>query len=493
MFDQEQYRKIAKNTAVLGGAQIVQMLVTLIRTKVIAVLLGPSGMGVNTLILSAITTIQQLSSLGIFQSGVRDLSHIYSGGDAIRFAFLRKVFNRITLFSGILGLFVCFVLSPFLSEFSFGNRDYTWSFVAVSVTLLFMALQSGKTTILQATRNLRLIAKATIVGALINLVVTVPMFYYWHMDGIVPAIISGYLVFYVVNKYYEGQVAFAVVDAPTRAQIIANGKPILKLGVALMLSSLMMVTFTFLLNGFISRWGSLNDVGLFQAASAICMQSLVIINSTLASDYFPRLSAVHHDKDLLNSTMNRQTEVMLFVVTPISALLIAIAPFIIFILLSSEFETIVPLIQMMALALGFRLIWTILGFVILAKGDKRNYILYDVIIGNGSNFILNIIAYLFYGLNGLGVSYVVGSAFMVILLSVVLFKKYGVSLNRKIIVSFLIAFLITLLMYILSLVLTGISCYISLSLFVVVVVVSSMYQLNRRLGLLAAIKSKLEK
>lgn len=491
MSEQAQYRKIAKNTAVLGGSQVVQMLVTLVRTKVVAVLLGPMGMGVNALILSAVSTIQQFSSLGIFQSGVRDLSCVYSSGDAVRFARLRKIFNRLTLFSGILGLVICLVLSSLLSDFSFGNSEYTWSFVAVSITLLFMSLQSGKTTILQATHNLRLIAKATIVGAILNLVITVPMFYLWGMNGIVPAIIASYVIFYMVNKYYEGRIVFAEVDVPNRAQMIAFGKPILKLGMILMVSSLMMVTFTFLLNGFISHLGSVSDVGLFQSASAICMQSMVIINTTLASDYFPRLSAVCSDKHLLGETVNSQVEIMLFVVAPISIMLIAFAPLVISLLLSSQFITIIPLVQTMALALGFRLIWAILGLVMLAKGDKKNYLIYDVIVGNGLNFMFNIVAYYFYGLEGLGISYIVGAMLMVLLLSFVVYKQYKIFVSGKLFLLFLLMFMVILFGYISTFIFTGAYYYLSLILSVLIVICCSFYQLNKKLGIINSIKNKL--
>lgn len=492
MSEQDQYRKIAKNTAVLGGSQLVQMLVSLIRTKVIAVLLGPAGMGFNALILSAVSTIQQFSSLGIFQSGVRDLAHVYNNENAGDFARLRKVFDRLTLYSGVLGFVVCLVLSRPLSEFSFGNSDYTWSFAAASITLLFMSLQSGKTTILQATQNLRLIAKATITGAILNLVVTVPLFYLWGMDGIVPAIISSYIIFYIVNKYFESKVFFTSVAAPTKAQFADLSKPILKLGLVLMVSSLMMVTFTFLLNGFISHFGSVSDVGLFQAAVSICMQSMVIINTTLASDYFPRLSAVHTDQKLLNETVSRQAEMTLMMIVPISALLFLFAPNVVYILFSQEYAVIVPMLQIMLLSLMFRALWMVMGFVALAKGDKITFLIFDSIIGHGLSFVLNIVAFSLFQIYGLGVSYLVGSIVMVLTLGAVLKIKYNFIFQMGHILKTIILIVALGILYLCEIMLTGIPRIITTYSIVILMVCFCLFRLNKMLNLAALLNRKLK-
>ena len=65
MSQEEQYRRVAKNTVTLGGAQLVQMGVTLIRAKIVAILLGATGMGINSLMLSVISVMQQVSAVGL--------------------------------------------------------------------------------------------------------------------------------------------------------------------------------------------------------------------------------------------------------------------------------------------------------------------------------------------------------------------------------------------------------------------------------------------
>ena len=71
--DNNLYRLITKAAALFGGVQVVSILCSVIRTKVVAVLLGSVGIGVIGLYNSAIETITALTGLGIRSSSVREI------------------------------------------------------------------------------------------------------------------------------------------------------------------------------------------------------------------------------------------------------------------------------------------------------------------------------------------------------------------------------------------------------------------------------------
>ena len=56
------YKSIMKGTAIFGGTQFFAILVNLIRGKLVALFLGPEGMGISSLMMSSMNTIQQFSS-----------------------------------------------------------------------------------------------------------------------------------------------------------------------------------------------------------------------------------------------------------------------------------------------------------------------------------------------------------------------------------------------------------------------------------------------
>ena len=51
---------VLKSNMILGGAQIVQMLVTILRAKIIAIVLGSVGMGINAILQSMLLTINNI-------------------------------------------------------------------------------------------------------------------------------------------------------------------------------------------------------------------------------------------------------------------------------------------------------------------------------------------------------------------------------------------------------------------------------------------------
>ena len=67
-------RSIIKTTSLFGSVQVFQILINLIRGKLIAILLGSSGMGLNSLLVSSMTMMNNISGLGLNFSAVREIS-----------------------------------------------------------------------------------------------------------------------------------------------------------------------------------------------------------------------------------------------------------------------------------------------------------------------------------------------------------------------------------------------------------------------------------
>ena len=130
------YRSIFKATSLFGGVQVYQILIQIIKSKFVAVLLGPAGVGIMGLYQSGLQLIQQISSMGLASSAVRDVSEANGTNDIHRIAKTITVVRKLVWFTGLLGLVLVALFSPLLSKASFGNYDYTIPFIILSVTLL---------------------------------------------------------------------------------------------------------------------------------------------------------------------------------------------------------------------------------------------------------------------------------------------------------------------------------------------------------------------
>ena len=171
MFEKNQssYRSIFKATSLFGGVQVYQILIQIIKSKFVAVLLGPAGVGIMGLYQSGLQLVQQISSMGLANSAVRDVSEANGSNDIQRIAKTVTVVRKLVWITGLLGLIIVACCSPLLSKFSFGNYDYTIPFIILSVTLFLDQLSAGQRVVLQGMRRLKDLAKCTAFGATFGL------------------------------------------------------------------------------------------------------------------------------------------------------------------------------------------------------------------------------------------------------------------------------------------------------------------------------------
>jgi O-antigen/teichoic acid export membrane protein len=204
----------------------------LIRGKAVALLIGTAGMGLNGLLLSGLKLIGTITSLGIAGSAVKDISKAHSSNDQLHVRTTFQVFKRLIWFTAIFGSIATIVFSPILSKFAFGDSSKTTSFIWLSVTFIFGALSGGIYTLLRGTRQLKYLAQANILGGTVGLVVALPLFYFFGIDGVVPAIILTAFANYLVSLYFKSKVRFEPIVVSWQ-ETFQLGKPIVQLGLSL--------------------------------------------------------------------------------------------------------------------------------------------------------------------------------------------------------------------------------------------------------------------
>jgi PST family polysaccharide transporter len=69
--NQSSYSQILKSNSIFGGVQFINNVISLIRSKFLAVLLGPSGEGLRGLYNSATQLVTSFIDLGVSASAVR--------------------------------------------------------------------------------------------------------------------------------------------------------------------------------------------------------------------------------------------------------------------------------------------------------------------------------------------------------------------------------------------------------------------------------------
>lgn len=423
------YRQIMKATSLFGGVQVITIIVAIVRSKIIALLLGPAGMGIAGLLTSTTGMISALTSFGLGTSAVRDIAEAYETKNPTRISKVVTVFRRLVWGTGILGALVTFFLAPFLSEVTFGNSEYTLAFRWLSLILFFNQLTSGQLVVLQGIRKLNYLAKANVIGAVLGLLVSTPLYYYFKIKGIAPALIITAIFSFGIALFFAKKIKIDAIKV-SKQDTIKEGKGMLKLGFMLSLSSLITIGASYLIRIFISTINGVEEVGLYTAGFAIIGTYVGLVFSAMSTDYYPRLAGAANDNKKVKLLMNQQAEISVLILAPILTVFLIFINWIVIILYSTSFIGVNGMIHWAALGMYFKAISWAIAFVLLAKGASKLFFWNELIV-NVYMLLLNMLGYYLYGLDGLGISFLISYvlyAFQVFFLAK---KKYQFSFSSE--------------------------------------------------------------
>jgi len=437
-----EYRQIVKATSIFGGVQVFQIIIQVIRSKFIAILLGPKGMGIAGLLFSTTNLIGSITGFGLGTSAVKDIAAANGNQDNYHVARVITVLRRLVWITGILGSIVTLVFSRWLSRVTFGNEEYTLAFVWISVTLLFNQLTTGQVALLQGLRKLQYLAKANLAGSTLGLVFTVPLYYFFGLDGIVPGIIITSLLSLLASWYFSSKVEIQNIRVPCKDSI-ALGKSIINLGFMISLSGLTSIGAAYVVRIFIRMTGGVDQVGLYNAGFTIINTYVGMIFTAMATEYYPRLSSVAGDNTLSKKIINQQAEIVLLVLAPILLVFLVFIKWVVILLYSNSFIAINEMIYWAALGMFFKAASWSIAFILLAKGAGKLFFINELI-GNFNMLLLNMAGYHLLGLTGLGISFLCGFILYLCQVFIISRIKYDFSFGNEFIRIFSFQFFLAL-------------------------------------------------
>lgn len=448
----ELYSHVLKFTGLFGGVQGLNVLIGLVRNKFVALLLGPGGMGLVSLFNTTVQLISQATHLGISFSAVRHISEYYDAENTEKVAHYVKVVRGWCLLTALVGMLVCVVLGPFLSSATFSWGDHTLHFVLLAPAIGMIAITGGETAILKGQRKLGALALVQIVAALASLVISIPIYYFFWQAGIVPVIVLMAFVTMCATLWFSLRL-FPLQFGGTYG-ILGEGMEMVRLGVAYTLAAVIGTASEMLIRSYLNVVGDLDVLGLYNAGYMLTITYAGMVFSAMETDYYPRLSAVQHDIQATNETVNRQMEVSLLLVSPMLAALIIALPVVVPLLFSQEFLPVVGMAQVAALAMYMKVLTLPVAYITLARGYSLSYLFLET-----SYFVAFVIliffGYRYWGLFGTGVAITLAHVFEFLLVNAYAYKKYGYRSSATVYGYAIVQGALGLLAYILTLVADG--------------------------------------
>ena len=418
------YSQILKYTGMLGGVQVLNILMSIVRNKFTAVLIGPWGMGVVTIYSKAAELVSEMTNFGISLSAVQRLAELQErkgGRQAVELQI--KVVRSWTLLAALLGLLVCWLFAAPLSFYLLGDYHSTRGFLRISPMVPMLTLLGGELAILKGLHRLRQMAAASAVVAVLTTISTATIYWLLGVHGIVPVLLTTTAVTLGVNLYATTR------EFPYRVglgslRLMKRGTGMLRLGGAFVLAGVLASGSDLFIAGFIRDAASPHAVGLYAAGYTLTVYYARLIFSAMDADYLPRLTASGNDLARRNADINRQIDVLVMLMVPFLILFALALPILVPLLYKEEFQLAVPMVLCALSYMFFKAVYSPISYLALARNDSLTYLVmetaYDVV------YILCVcVGYKTHGLVGAGVGLSAANFFDFVSISLVYSWRYG--------------------------------------------------------------------
>lgn len=425
-----EYKGIFKSTFLFGFVQVVRLLVSLIKNKIVALLLGPTGVGAIGIYNNMVNMIKTGAGLGISQSAVKDVSEANASGRIEDFSRTISLTHKLVLFTSILGLTVTIILSPFLSKISFDSFQYTIPFIILSLAVAFDVLVDNQLAILKGMRKLRSLAYASMIGAVAALITGVPLFFIFREKGIVPSIVISAIATAVVSTYYVRKIEYKKIELSFK-EVIKEGTPMIKMGSSMMTANFLSFFFNMVVLSFIQKMGGLTDVGLYNAGSVLVVSYFSMVTSALNTDYYPRIAAVNKDNIRLQQESDQQSRAGLILIFPLVVLFVFLAPVAIDLLYSNEFVDALHYTDWAILGIIISVVSNCLGYIIIVKQEAKMYFIIAILF-NTLSIPLFWGLYAWQGLKGLGLAYAINVLAQLLTYLFICKRKYSIAIGKRV-------------------------------------------------------------
>lgn len=397
------YSQILKSSALIGGSSVVNIAIGIVRTKAMALLLGPAGFGLMGVYGSIANLAQSIAGMGINSSGVRQIAEAVGSGETERIARTVAVLRRTSIFLGIFGAVLLVVFSRQVSALTFGSDQHASAVALLSLAVFFSLVSGGQGALIQGMRRIADLARMGILGAFFGLVISIPLVYFLREKGIVPSLVGIAAMSIITSWWYSRKVKISP-PAMTASQIKREATVLLKLGFAFMASGFLTMGAAYAVRTMVLRIVGFEAAGYYQSAWTLGGLYVGFILQAMGADFYPRLTAVARDNAVCNRMVNEQAQISLLLAGPGVIATLTFAPLVIALFYSAKFGAAVEVLRWICLGTTLQVITWPMGYIIVAKGEQ-NVFFWAEVAWTVVNIGFSWICVRSFGLNGAGIAF----------------------------------------------------------------------------------------
>ena len=343
----------------------------IVRVKVVAVLLGPSGIGLLGIYQNIVGVANTVAGCGMSNSGVRQLAASYDDVEVL--TAVRRALLLANVLLGLVGMGAVWLLREPIAIWAFDGAiaasDVGWLGLGVFLSLV----ATSQTTLLQGLRRIGDLARVTVISALISSAVGIAIIYALGEAGLVWFVIVSPLIAVVIAAHFTRRLPSPSTDYDW-PRVQKQCRTMIGFGVPVMIAGLLNIGTELFVRSLVIRELGIEASGHFQASWIISMTYLGFVLGAMGADYYPRLTALYPTPKKARQLVNEQAEMALLLAGAVILAMITLAPLVMVALYSSSFEPAAELLRWQMLGSFVKLIGWPMGFVVLASGRSGLFV-----------------------------------------------------------------------------------------------------------------------
>lgn len=373
--DTSSHRRILWATSVVGGATLGALIIGLARNKAVALIGGPSAIGLLGLFTSIMAMGSSAALFGLNTSTVQRLSQF--SGDPQESARIRRAIWTLVWPLALAGGAAIWFSKGFLASWSAGSSTYANAVGWLSIGVIGAVLGETQLAVLQAYGRLGDLARVRLWGSLAATVIGIVAVMQLGVAGIVVAVVATPVLSALFAIWFGWNLPPSQWRLATHEPLADLWGALARVGAIVMLTSALASFTQFAVRALVTQRLGLSSAGFYQAASSIMWVNLSLVLNAMSADFFPRIAKTENPA-AMSDVLNSQLHVTLILAAPALAATCVAAPIALTLLYSSTFADSAVLLRLLTVAAVLRMpIWAF-GYVLLARRSSALYFFGEV-------------------------------------------------------------------------------------------------------------------
>ncbi|MDI6791487.1 MAG: oligosaccharide flippase family protein [bacterium] len=353
-------------------ASVAGIFAGMIRAKVMALLLGPAGIGIFSLLVSFANFVVQIAHLGTPAATTRYVSQARSENDKLSISKILTLILYTVLPCSILLTIICLLFSKQIALYLANDPTIIRILVIIiSLSIPFNVLWLILDEIFLGYKEISLRARIIIANFTLSIIIIGPLIYFLKVEGLAiyhllyMVMAAGLFGYYLRRILAREKISFIWrIDLRFAKEFYKFSLTTLATGLSLTLSLL-------ITRSLIVRLVGLSETGLYQATISLATY-LVMFQQSMQAYLYPHLSEAMEPNQFIDE-LNKGLRLMLLSMTPIIVTFILFSHYFVLLLYSREFLPITSLIPIACIGTYFNIIGMLFWTALLATRNLKVY------------------------------------------------------------------------------------------------------------------------